>query len=131
MHKPPWLLLFTLTASSCGGPLVNVTVPNERLYSIPDELSQGGIFADTEDSQTGAVSETALLQILEPSDGHDPGNPKHAPAVILPSEAFGAYNVAMEALCRDVGSHCTPEVRAQIERMKRLHAFFQARGRAP
>jgi hypothetical protein len=118
------LLVGTL---SCGSPKINVTVPNVRLYSVAGHVTDGAIWADTEDALTGAITDVALVELLEASDGSDPANPKHAASVILTTTDYESLITAFETACLDLGKYCTTQIKSNIAKMRSVRDRLRGR----
>lgn len=109
------LILFAGIVNGCAVPHIHVTVPNITLFSVAGSLTDGAIWADSQDAQTGVITAVQLVQLLEASDGSNPANPKHAAAIILTATDYEAFTTAAESACHDLGKYCTPAIKQTLQ----------------
>lgn len=86
-------------------------------------MSAGAICAETQTSRTFDLTLDQLIEMLEPQGERDdpahPGQklPARAGAIIQSAEDYNKNKTALESACRELGSHCSYEIRQAIASM--------------
>lgn len=129
-----WLLasLLSLAAlSSC------VTIRDGVTCSVAGSLSAGGICSHTETAETRILSFNEMLDFLDAAPARTctpvPGMtvcaddqsgaktelPARGAAIVMSAEDWGAMKTALETACRELGSHCSNPIKAQLARLNK------------
>jgi len=108
--------------------------------NVPDQLSRGGIWAETNTSATGDLTFSEMIDFIEPqaertcvpvpgfpvcADDQTQGTPVTLPArsgaIMQSTDDWGKNKTALEQLCRQAGSSCSYEaVQSATQKIAKL-----------
>lgn len=120
MRKSHFLSLFVtaLLLEGC------VTIPNTTDCTVAGLIQNGMICAETNTSKTSQLTAKQMVEFLEPQpERPDPNDatktlPARAGATCQSSEDRKKIKDAIEEACRELGTHCTYEIKQAIEKMR-------------